>query len=381
MEAVLKNESRPRIWMHCASLGEFEQGRPVLEGLRARYPQYCFVLTFFSPSGYEVRKNYDGADYVFYLPADGRERAEKFIDLIQPQLVLWVKYDYWYYYLVSLQKKDIPVLLISAHFRKNQPFFHWYGGLHRRMLQTFRRLFVQSREGKALLSSLGLEERAEVSGDTRFDRVLEIAANFTEVPGIEKFCGDRLVVVAGSTWKEDVEELDHFANEHPEIAFLIAPHEIEEEDLRETEILFKQCIRYSAWLKNIAPENSRFNVLIIDNVGMLARLYKYGTFCYIGGGFGEEGVHNVLEAAVYGKPVIFGPVYDEYAEAVSLVEAEAAFSIESALELEEKAQWLLSDHLAREKAGKAAADYVHAQRGATNRILAFIQENRLLTSR
>ncbi|HXB94381.1 MAG TPA: glycosyltransferase N-terminal domain-containing protein, partial [Puia sp.] len=237
------------IWMHCSSLGEFEQGRPVLEGLRRQSPECRIVLSFFSPSGYETRKNYEGADHVFYLPLDSRRNARQFIDLVKPTLVLWVKYDYWYYFLVELKKRGIAVLLISGVFRADQPFFRWYGRLHRYMLDCFRYLFVQTEASKRLLGRLGITANLRVTGDTRFDRVIEISEGAAPLPLIEAFCGERVVIVAGSTWEEDEEELDHYANTHPEMRFLIAPHEIEEERLQEVELLFRHSIRYSAWEK------------------------------------------------------------------------------------------------------------------------------------
>ncbi len=239
------SEERPLIWMHCASLGEFEQGRPVLENLRQKAPGARILITFFSPSGYETRKNYAGADHIFYLPLDSRRNARRFIGLVKPQLVLWVKYDYWYYYLQELKKRRIPILLLSGVFRPDQPFFKWYGRLHRYMLESFTHLFVQTEASKKLLGRLGLSENVSVSGDTRFDSVIGIAAAQEPLPLIEAFCGNQAVIVAGSTWEEDEEELDHYANTHPEIRFIIAPHEIEEERLKEVEGLFRYRIRYS----------------------------------------------------------------------------------------------------------------------------------------
>jgi 3-deoxy-D-manno-octulosonic-acid transferase len=295
---------------------------------------------------------------------------------VQPTLVLWVKYEYWYYFLTELKRRNIPTLLISGIFRKDQPFFKWYGRLHRYMLESFTHFFVQTPASVELLKSIGFTNNITVSGDTRFDRVISIAEAFTPIPEIEKFCGSHTVIVAGSTWIEDEEELDHYANTHPEMRFIIAPHEVHEEHIREIEKLFKHSVRYSA-LQNIKPDT---NVLIIDNVGMLARLYRYATITYVGGGFGEDGVHNVLEAAVYGKPVIFGPEYEKYVEAIELVEAGGAFSIENALELEKQLNDLLKDRKLYEGSCAAARNYVYAKKGATTDILHYIQENRLLTS-
>lgn len=382
----LEPDALPVIWMHCSSLGEFEQGRPVLESIREKYPLAKIVVTFFSPSGYEVRKNYDGADHVFYLPLDSRKNARRFISMVKPTLVLWVKYDYWYYYLVELKKKNVPILLISGIFRPDQPFFKWYGKLHRYMLECFTCLFVQTEASRALLTRLGISENVSIGGDTRFDRVIGIVEADISLPLIGAFCGSYPVIVAGSTWEEDEEELDHYANTHPEIRFIIAPHEIGEDRLREVERLFRYCIRYSTWESenNGAPIKGKVsasptpNVLIIDNVGMLSKLYKYATIAYVGGGFGDDGVHNVLEPAAFGKPVVYGPVIEKYIEAVDLTECGGGIVIDSALEAESVFKRLLNDHLEYQQAGAAAGNYVHSKTGATRQIINYIQAKKLI---
>jgi 3-deoxy-D-manno-octulosonic-acid transferase len=387
------------IWMHCSSLGEFEQGRPLLESLRQQDPGCRIVLSFFSPSGYEARKEYTGADHVFYLPLDSRSHARRFIDLVRPELVLWVKYDYWYYFLVELKKRNIPTLLVSGVFRRDQPFFRWYGRLHRYMLECFSHLFVQTEDSRKLLVTLGLTENVSVSGDTRFDRVIGIAESPEHLPLISAFCGEQAVIVAGSTWEEDEEELDHFANTHPDIRMIVAPHEIGEDRLREVERLFRYSIRYSQWAERasgsgpgvsggqpaavharINPGGREPNVLIIDNIGMLSRLYQYATITYVGGGFGDDGVHNVLEAAVYGKPVVFGPVIEKYIEAVELTDSGGGIVIDSALEAESVFSRLLNNPEEYRQIGEASRKYVYAKRGATQKILGYIQAKRLLTS-
>jgi 3-deoxy-D-manno-octulosonic-acid transferase len=381
------NKHKQVIWMHCASLGEFEQGRPIIEKIRTLYLSSKIFITFFSPSGFEVRKDYEGADYVFYLPPDSKKNARQFIEAVNPSLVLWIKYDYWFHYLNELKNRNIPTLLISAIYRPDQPFFKWYGSLHRYMLNCFNHLFVQTEESKKLLRGVVIPEKITVSGDTRFDRVIEIAELHENLPVIEKFCGDRVVVVAGSTWEEDEEELDHYANTHPEIRFIIAPHEIEESHLRNIEKLFQKSMRLSVLQNNAVPisqaglrQTSGVNTLIIDNFGMLARLYKYASIAYLGGGFGDDGVYNVLEAAVYGKPVVFGPVIEKYLEAMSLVETGGGIVIDSALEAEDVFNRLLSDPEEYRLCCEASRNYVYARKGATRKILEFIQENRLLTS-
>src|SRR5580704_12475914 len=234
------------IWMHAASLGEFEQGRPVLEKIRLQYPRAKIVISFFSPSGYEVMKDYPGADFITYLPVDSRKNAKEFVRLINPKLVLWIKYEYWYYFLAELKEKGIPVLLVSAVFYPDYVFLKWYGGLHRKMMECFSHVFVQNEESKKLLSSIGIAENITVSRDTRFDRVIEIAEKTEPFEVIEEFIQvNSPLIIAGSTWEEDEEELDHYANSHPEIKFIIAPHEINEERLKEVESLFRRSIRYS----------------------------------------------------------------------------------------------------------------------------------------
>jgi 3-deoxy-D-manno-octulosonic-acid transferase len=373
------------IWMHCASLGEFEQGRPVIERIKKDFPAYKILLTFFSPSGYEVKKNYPGADYIFYLPFDSKKNAKKFIGITKPGLVLWMKYEYWFYYLDALKKQNITTLLISGTFREDQVFFKWYGSLHRYMLGCFQHLFVQTDEAKTLLGTIGFSNNVSVSGDTRFDRVIKIAEKFEPIGVVEKFCADNKVIVAGSTWEEDEEQLDHYANKNKHIKFIIAPHEIDEERLKEIEALFRNCIRFSAlqksmddgrWTIDHRPSSiaEPANVLIIDNIGMLASLYRYATITYVGGGFGDDGVHNVLEAAVYGKPVVFGPVIEKYIEATELVECGGGFVIDSALESEETCDRLLQNKDEYNDACNRSKDYVYSRQGATEKIMQFIKE-------
>lgn len=366
------------LWMHCASLGEFEQGRPLLEELKMTNKELRIVLTFFSPSGYEVMKDYKGADHVFYLPMDSPVNAKRFLDILKPSLVLWVKYEYWFYYLQELHRRNIPTVLVSGIFRQNQPFFTWYGAIWRKMLGSFTHFFVQNEESKDLLKKIGFTSNVSVNGDTRFDRVLEIANTFEPLPLIEEFCGDSKVIVAGSTWEEDEIELLHFVKAHPEIKFIIAPHEIDEENLNDVKQEFKNSIFLSGLASNDQRPTS--NVLIIDNIGMLSRLYKYATIAYVGGGFGDDGVHNVLEAAVYGMPVVFGPVYEKYEEATGLVNEEGGISINGPLKLEGVLNALLNDEGERKRRGAAAKNYVLAHAGASQKIIRFIQENRLLTS-
>lgn len=365
--------------MHCASLGEFEQGRPVLEEIKNKYPAYKIVVSFFSPSGYEIRKNYPGADTIIYLPIDNLNNAKKLIAAINPSLVIWVKYEYWYYYLTELKKRNIPVILVSGIFRETQPFFKWYGGIWKIMLGCFQQLFVQNESSKKLLSKIGIEKNVSVTGDTRFDRVIAIADKKEPVKFIIGFVGGKQVLVAGSSWEDDEIELIHYVKAHPEIKFIIAPHEIDKESMEDVKKEFTNSIFYSELETGIlVPEN--INVLIIDNIGMLSRLYQYADITYVGGGFRKDGIHNILEAAVYRKPVIFGPVYEKFAEARDLVEAGGAFTINNALELEALLDRLFKNKIELEKTCKIAGDYVHSKKGATQKIMDYVTENRLLTN-
>jgi 3-deoxy-D-manno-octulosonic-acid transferase len=365
------------IWIHCASLGEFEQGRPLLERLRTLYPKYKILLSFFSPSGYEVRKDYNGADYIFYLPMDSPRNSAIFYDIVKPRLVIFVKYEFWYYYLAEAKRRNIPLLLISAIFRKSQPFFSPRGGFHRQMLSTFTHLFVQNSESVSLLQTLGYTQNVSLTGDTRFDRVIEIAENFQPIPSMANFCTTP-VIVAGSTWLEDDKELAHYVNTKKNLKFIIAPHNIGKNRLEECLKVYKNSILFST-LQTAAPA-ANINTIIIDNIGMLSRLYKYATVCYIGGGFGGDGVHNVLEAAVYGRPVVFGPEYEKYYEAIELVETGGATTTDDALQLEATFDSLVEDEGKYARMADASMGYVYSKRGSTDKILQFIQENRLLTS-
>jgi 3-deoxy-D-manno-octulosonic-acid transferase len=363
------------IWMHCASLGEFEQGRPIIEQIKKEYSSYKILLTFFSPSGYEVRKNYNGADGIFYLPLDGKIAANKFINIVKPSLVVWVKYEYWFYYLTALKKKNIPVVLVSAIFREGQPFFAWYGGLWKKILKSFDHILVQNEQSISLLKTIGMNENALIAGDTRFDRVISIAESKTYLPDeLIQFCKNKKVIVAGSTWEEDEEELVHYARMHEEIKFIIAPHEIDEERLQDIKKIFKNAMYYSAFIK----QNCDVQVIIIDSIGMLSSLYKLADVTYIGGGFNDSGIHNILEAAVYGKPIIFGPVYEKFIEAVDLVDRGGAFSIENALELERLLDIFLLDEDLQKSTSEVSKKYVYEKQGATNLIVQYLHEKRLL---
>ena len=404
LNSALKTQNSELIWFHCASLGEFEQGRPVMERIKFQNPKSKILLTFFSPSGYEVQKDYKGVDWVFYLPMDSPVNAKRFIDIVKPSLVFFVNYQFWFYYLDDFSKRKIPTLLISAIFLPKHPFFQWYGTLHKKMLKCFSYIFVQNESSKQLLAGIGFKENISISGDTRFDRVIEIAEKFEPIPLIETFIGNsKKVIVAGSTWEEDEEEMNHYANTYTNTKFIIAPHEIDEEHLLDIEKLFKYSIRFSAMADDRWPMTGKQflaaneqrpttndsplpasdqrptpNVLIIDNIGMLSRLYKYATVTFVGGGFEDDGVHNVLEAAVYGKPVIHGPVFEKYAEAVELEASGGGLVVNSALELEEELNDLFADESYLAECSKASLDYVYSKKGATERIIGYLTSNNLL---
>lgn len=375
---------QPIIWMHCASLGEFEQGRPLLEELRKRFPRYRVLLTFFSPSGYEVQKNYHGADWVFYLPLDSPRAASRFLDIVQPSLVIFVKYEFWYYYLKKIKYRQIPLLLVSALFREEMMFFKWYGGLHRRMLSRFDHLFVQNHRSRDLLSGIGLGEVCSVSGDTRFDRVVEIAKGFNGIAAIERFVGDARVIVAGSTWPADEEVLHKAWTQLNQdgLKLILAPHEVSEAGLAATRKKFPGSILYSelTGAESAGDPRPAAKVLIIDNYGMLSRLYYYGYVAFVGGGFEKLGVHNVLEAAVYGKPVLFGPYYEKYFEAIELVDTGGAIEVKDEVGLLAAINVLLQDANKYEACCERSYNYVSANQGATEKIAGYIQEKRLLTS-
>ena len=366
-----------RIWMHCASLGEFEQGRVLLDTLRQSYPDALLVLSFFSPSGYQHRKTYPKADLVCYLPLDGPLAARAFLDLVRPELALFVKYEFWYHYIHQLHRRGIPLAVISARFRPDQVFFRPWGGFFRHMLREVRWFFVQDEPSAVLLRGIGIAELS-LSGDTRFDRVAEVAAQARRLPAIETFIASRHTLVAGSTWPQDERLIAAAWKDEAEACCILVPHEVHEAHIRALETTLNgQGIRLSAWESGQHPDRPpRF--LIIDRIGMLSSLYRYGQLAYVGGGF-HKGIHNTLEAAVYGLPVLFGPRWQAFGEAADLIGLGAARPVSSLEELR-KALQEFRDPERRYLAGQAAARYVEQERGASLRILEQLQEKRLLTS-
>ena len=353
------------IWFHAASLGEFEQGRPLIERIRKDYPQYKILQTFFSPSGYEVRKNYDGADIVCYLPFDTPSNVRKFIDLVNPCMVFFVKYEFWQNYLNELHKRSIPVYSVSSIFRPGQVFFRWYGKSYQQVLKTFAHLFVQNQESKKLLAGIGVNNTTVV-GDTRFDRVLDICAAAKQLPLVQKFKGDALTFVAGSSWGPDEDIFIKYFNAHPEMKLIIAPHVVNDSHMKEIMAkLNRPCIRYT----QATEENvQQADCLIIDCYGLLSSIYRYGEISYIGGGFGV-GIHNVLEAAVYGIPVIFGPNNKKFREAQHLLANKGGFEINGYEDFETLMDKFLADEAYLKQSGKSAGDYVKNNSGAMEKIM------------
>lgn len=366
LEEKIPPKERPVIWVHCASLGEFEQGRPLIEKLKLKYPDVFILLTFFSPSGYEVRKNYQGADLVAYLPMDGKKNAQKFIELVHPTLAIFVKYESWFHYLKTLKSKNIPTLLIAAIFKPQQNYFGILGGFLRQMLEYYTHIFVQDYGSLELIKQHKVTTACSISGDTRFDRVHEIAAESFNHAVIEQFCMNHEVIVAGSTWKEDEEVLSAFLKRIRGKKIIIAPHEISEENTCRLQKLFPESVLISACN---GPIPTTVNVLIINTIGMLSRIYRWSTVSYIGGGFNKAGIHNVLEAAVYGKVTVFGPHFNRSGEAEALVAKKAAFTFSDTDEFEALMTKLLNTPELRKSGESVAERFVIDGLGATNIIL------------
>ena len=356
--------SQKHIWFHFASLGEFEQGRTVLEKIKVLYPQKRIVITFFSPSGYEIRKNYPLADGVFYLPLDTAENAEKLIAALNPEIAIFTKYEYWYHYFKALKKNGTPLFIISGIFRASQVYFKWYGSFNRKILSFVDHFFLQNEESRALLSSIQLENTS-LSGDTRFDRVAENAASPKTFDLVEEFCGTAPVLVAGSTWPDDEKILSVLISACPDWKFIVAPHEVDEDHVNSLRKLLVASIKYS----DLQETKQKSQVLIIDNIGLLSSLYQYGSIAYIGGGFGA-GIHNTLEAAAFGIPVIFGPKYEKFQEAKDLISLEAAVSVRNEDELLEAFKSLLTN----KQSGSAAKNYVISKTGSTDQIINYIRQ-------
>lgn len=365
----LEDDHSPRIWMHCASLGEFEQGRPVLEAIRREYPHFKIVLTFFSPSGYELRKNFPGADFIYYLPWDTQDNAQRFITAVNPRMVFFVKYEFWHNYSRLLRARNIPVISVSSIFRDDQLFFQSYGGFYRTILKDFTHFFVQTDGSVKLLRSIGIDNVTR-AGDTRFDRVYQIVSQGEEVEVAKRFKQEQKLMVAGSCWPEDFEVLVPFINEG-KMKFIVAPHEISEESIGEFErSLQVKSVRYS---RTNEEQLEDYSVLIVDNIGMLSRLYRYGEFAYVGGAFGK-GLHNILEAACYGVPIMFGNNnYQKFQEAVDLINRGGAFEISDYTDLKTRYEMLnIPENF--QLACEVTKQYVEENLGATEKIMSFCRE-------
>ena len=376
LKSTTQNQQSKSIWIHVASLGEFEQGRPIIEKLKKETPQYKIILTFFSPSGYEIRKNYPFVDQVFYLPLDSLKNARQFLDLIKPDLAIFVKYEFWYFYLTELQRRQIPTLLVSAIFREKQfAPFNLYTPILIGVLKTFQHIFVQDTPSVFLLQKQGLTKVTCV-GDTRIDRVVAIAKEANKFPIVEQFVGDAPVFIGGSTWQPDEEVIISLFSDtkFKDWRFIFAPHDISTKNIERLEkLLPEKALRYSNLLNTEAQiTNNESRILIIDNVGMLSSIYRYGRVAYIGGGFGS-GIHNTLEPIAFDLPVIFGLKYKKFAEAVRLVETGGGFTVDNA-----NAFKTVMKNLLLEKnyntASNAAKDYVSKNQGATDKIIAFISD-------
>ena len=350
------------VWIHCASLGEFEQGRPVLEAIKKEMPEYKIVLTFFSPSGFEIRKNYVNADCIIYLPADNPGNSAKFISLVKPEFVIFVKYEFWNNYISQLYKNKIPLYLISAIFRPGQHFFKWYGSFFRGILKKFGIIFVQDRRSLDLISGIGVR-KVIMAGDTRFDRVIQLTGTARDIPQIDHFRGNEKLFLAGSSWKQDEEIISQYINRFPyKMKWVFAPHEIDKENIERLVKLFKvSVVRFS----ELNETSAGARVLIIDNIGMLSSAYRYAYISAIGGGFGK-GIHNILEPACWGIPVMFGPGYKKFREAVELKASGGAKSFVTYAEFELILTEWLSESDKYFASAKVAGDYVKQNIGATD---------------
>lgn len=367
---ILSHKIQPKdktIWFHSASLGEFEQGLPVMEKIRILYPEHKIVLTFFSPSGYEVRKNSTAADVIVYLPLDTKNNAKEFLKLVHPEMAFFIKYEFWPNYLNELKQRNIPTYLFSGIFRKDQVFFKWYGGFYRKALQTFKMFFVQNESSKLLLNQIGFQN-VKVNGDTRFDRVAKILERDNSLDFIEEFKDNKLTLVAGSTWPKDETNLIDFINSNSFGAkFIVAPHNVKPdqiEDLKKS--ISKKVILFS----EIQHKNlSEYDVFIIDTIGILTKIYSYADIAYVGGGFGTSGLHNILEPATFGIPIVIGPNFQKFSEAVALVNMGGCVAVKSKKELEETLAFLIQNDDERFEKGHISKTFVEMNKNATDVIL------------
>lgn len=374
---ILRQQIDPNdsyIWFHAASLGEFEQGRPIMEAIRKKHAEYKILLTFFSPSGYDVRKDYKGADIVCYLPFDKKRNVKRFLKLVQPRMVVFIKYEFWYNFVNQLCKKDIPVYMVSAIFRPTQMFFKWYGKPMRRILNCYKCICVQDENSKKILEGIHVTN-VKVCGDTRFDRVIDIKKQAKQLPLAETFAAkaateNEKIMVAGSTWPKDEDLLFQYFNITADLKLIIAPHEIDEAHLKYIEsTLRRPYIRYSQAIQENVCD---YDCLIIDSFGLLSSLYRYGQIAYVGGGFGV-GIHNILEAAVYSIPVVFGTNFKKFREAQQLIECGGAYSVSDYQSLRSLLDEFIQYQDTLKVAGSNAGKYVESNTGVVDKVLDVLQ--------
>lgn len=363
----------PIIWVHCASYGEFEQGLPIIKSLKINYPSHQIWASFFSPSGYLHRKQDAEVDFVTYLPLDGPKAAARWMELVQPKCIVFIKYEFWYYYLKMAAAKNIPTILASAIFRPNQVFFKFYGGFYRKMLQLFTTILVQDKASAELVSPLSTPSQLSISGDTRFDRVIEIIAAKETIDWVNKLA-DKEIIVAGSTWSKDHKLLGTVANKWNELNWIIVPHHVDIASINDCLQYFPNAIRLSDWVNKSETKMGKPIVLIVDQIGLLRNLYQYAKIAYIGGGFTKDGVHNVLEAAAFGKPVIWGPNDSKFQEAIGLRSADGGIKIEDENSLNNAIESLLSDSKIYHKRCEAAKEFVQKNAGATQKTIEKIKQ-------
>lgn len=357
-------DSYKTIWVHCSSLGEFEQGRPLIDKIKTNHAEYKILLTFFSPSGYEIRKNYINADFIFYLPLDNRKTAKYLIETVNPKYVFFVKYEHWYYYLKNLKKLNIPTYLISANFRINQVFFKSYGKWYLNLLNCYTTIFVQNEKSKLLLENHGIKN-VLLAGDTRFDRVYENTLNSKSFDFIEKFKNNTKLIIAGSTWPNDEDLIINYINNHPNYKYIIAPHNVTESNINN--IIKKLNCKYCLFSEANQLKLEEYRLIIVNNVGNLSSLYKYSDLAYIGGGF-NNGIHNILEALAFGNPVIFGPKFQKFNEAIESINLNIGFSIKNYFEFE-KVLNITIENSEYFKIKNSAINYIKNNLGSTNIIL------------
>ncbi|KAF2335293.1 3-deoxy-D-manno-octulosonic acid transferase [Flavobacterium ginsenosidimutans] len=373
--STLEDKIKPTdktIWFHSASLGEYEQGLPVIEKIKEKHPSHKIIVTFFSPSGYEVRKNNTVADVTIYLPLDTKKNAKKFMQLVHPELAFFIKYEFWLNYLKELETNKIPTYLISGIFRDNQMFFKWYGGFYRKALKAFTYFFVQNEKSKQKVESLGFNN-VIVSGDTRFDRVNAILGRDNSLDFIQNFKNNQPVIVIGSSWPKDEVLISEYINQAPEnVKFIIAPHNIKPDQISDLQSkITKSTVLFS---EKENKDLASYNVFIIDTVGLLTKIYSYGTIAYVGGGFGNPGIHNILEPATFGIPIVIGPNYSNFAEAVSLVELKGCTIISNFKELKGAFDHLLSDNSFFNEKSEICKSFIQNNKGATETIMKIVNK-------